>query len=307
MSDWLTVERGNAPLVLAFPHTGTDLPAEIEPRFVSAERARKDTDWWVDRLYAFAADLGATTVRTAISRSVIDVNRDPSGASLYPGQATTDLCPTTTFDGEPLYKAGDEPDGAEIEERKARWFMPYHDALAAEIARLHQVHGGVVLYDCHSIRSVIPRLFEGELPHFNIGTKDGTTCSPVLQARVEAACRSPSSFPGEGRGPVGKVEVVSGSANQVASSILDPGLRRGSTEGWTTVTNGRFKGGWTTRHYGDPARGVHAIQMELACRGYLDEPIGADPHPWPVPFDPVYARPMTDVLTQVLQACLQPL
>ncbi|MGN6270083.1 MAG: N-formylglutamate deformylase [Sphingomonas sp.] len=306
MSDWLTVIRSDAPLVLAVPHAGTDSPAEIESRLVSPELARKDADWWVDRLYAFAADMGATLVKTAISRSVIDVNRDPSGASLYPGQATTGLCPVTTFDGEPLYRPGEEPDEAEIAARKARWFAPYHAALAAELDRLHQAHGHVVLYDCHSIRSVIPRLFDGELPHFNIGTYNGTTCAPELEERVLHACSS-TSHPGKGRGPVGKAEATERGANQLQSSQLDPGLRRGRANGWTTVVNGRFKGGWTTRHYGRPAEGIHAIQMELACRGYMDESIGTDPQPWPVPFDPIYARPMTDVLRRVIEACLEPL
>ena len=268
MTDWLSTHRGDAPLVLAFPHTGTDIPADIEARFASPELARKDADWWIDRLYAFAADMGATMVRTRVSRSVIDVNRDPSGASLYPGQATTGLCPTETFDGEPLYRPGEEPDAADIDERKTRWFRPYHNALSAELDRLREVHGRVVLYDCHSIRSVIPRLFDGELPHFNIGTYNGTTCAPELQKRMEKACDA-SAF--------------------------------------SRVTNGRFKGGWTTRHYGRPAKDYHAIQMELACRGYLDEPIGPDPDPWPVPFDPDYARPMIAILTRVIQACLEPL
>jgi formiminoglutamase len=306
MTDWLTVHRGDAPLVLAFPHTGTEIPADIEARFVSPDLARRDADWWVDRLYTFAADMGATLVRTGISRSVIDVNRDPSGASLYPGQATTGLCPTETFDGEPLYRPGEEPDAAEIKARKLRWFAPYHDALSAELDRLHSAHGRVVLYDCHSIRSVIPRLFDGELPHFNIGTYNGTTCAPELEERVLHACLS-TSHPGEGQGPVGKAEATERHANQLQPSQLDPGLRRGGADGWDVVVNGRFKGGWTTRHYGRPAEGTHAIQMELACRGYLDEPIGRDPHPWPVPFDPEYARPMIAILTRVIQACLEPL
>jgi formiminoglutamase len=307
MTGWLTVSRGEAPLVLAFPHAGTDIPAEIESRLVSPDLARKDTDWWVDRLYAFAAGMGATLVKTAISRSVIDANRDPSGASLYPGQATTELCPTTTFDGEPLYRPGEEPDAEEIEDRKRRWFVPYHETLAAELDRLHAKHGRVILYDCHSIRSVIPRLFDGELPHFNIGTYDGTTCAPALQERVEAACRAPFSLPGEGGAPVGKADETERGASQLPSSMLGPGLSRGGAEGWTAVVNGRFKGGWTTRHYGRPTEGIHAIQMELACRGYLDEPVGPDPQPWPVPFDPSYARPMTDALRRIIQACLEPL
>ena len=279
MTDWLSVHRGNAPLVLALPHTGIEIPPEIEARFVSPELARKDADWWVDKLYGFAIEMGATIVRTGISRSVIDVNRDPTGRSLYPGQATTGLCPLTTFDGEPLYRGGEQPDEAEVETRTARWFMPYHDALAGELDRLHRAHGQVVLYDCHSIRSVIPRLFDGELPHFNIGTYDGTTCARALQARVETI---------------------------LAESFHETGPRP-SRNHWSYVVNGRFKGGWTTRHYGRPEHGIHAIQMELACRGYIDEPIGPDPVPWPVAFDPEYARPMTAILLRIIQACLEPL
>ena len=266
MTDWLQVHRGEAPLIVSFPHTGTDIPPEIEDRLVSSWLGRRDADWWVDRLYDFAADLGATTMRTTISRTVIDVNRDPSGASLYPGQATTELCPTTTFDGEPLYREGQAPDGAEIARRRTAYFEPYHRALSAELERLRAVHGKVVLYEAHSIRSHVPRLFEGELPNFNIGTNSGESCDPALTGAVEAAC---------------------------------------DASGFSRVTNGRFKGGWTTRHYGDPADGVHAIQMELACRGYMDEPADEPtPDNWPTPYDPNRAASMRGALRDVLQACL---
>jgi len=183
--DWLTVTRGDAPLVVSLPHTGTDIPAEYEDGLVSPWLARKDADWWIERLYDFAVGLGATVIRTTISRTVIDVNRDPSGVSLYPGQATTELCPTTTFDGEPLYAPGAEPNAEEIAERRTRFFDPYHVALRAEIERLRAQHANIVVYDCHSIRSVIPRLFEGTLPHFNIGTNGGTSCAPALRDAVE--------------------------------------------------------------------------------------------------------------------------
>ncbi len=265
MTDWLQVHRGDAPLVVSFPHTGTELPTAVAARLISPWLARKDADWWVDRLYDFAADLGATTIRTTISRTVIDVNRDPSGASLYPGQATTSLCPTTTFDGEPLYRAG-EPDEAEIAQRRAAYFDPYHAALRAELDRLRAAHGKVVLYEAHAIRSVIPRLFDGELPNFNIGTNSGASCAPALAAAVEAACDA-SDF------------------------------------SW--VTDGRFKGGWTTRHYGQPQAGVHAVQMELACRGYMDEPKGLlTSLTWPTPYDPDRAGPMRAALARILRACL---
>lgn len=266
MSGWLTVRRGSVPLVLSIPHAGTEIPAEMESRLVSPWLGRKDTDWWVDRLYDCANSSGTTIIRTSISRTVIDVNRYPSGASLYPGQATTELCPTTTFDGERLYQSGQEPDAAEIERRKDRWFMPYHEALSVELQRLLDEHGQVVLYDGHSIRSSVPRLFDGILPHFNIGTNDGASCSPELTAAVEAACETTS---------------------------------------FTRVTNGRFRGGFITRQYGQPAKGVHAIQMELACRSYLPETIGhVDETNWPPLFDNAHAASMTAALSQVLQACV---
>lgn len=266
MTDWLEVHRGDAPLVVSFPHTGTELPTFVAARLISPWLARKDADWWIEKLYDFAPSLGATTIRTAISRTVIDVNRDPSGASLYPGQATTGLCPTTTFDGEPLYRAG-EPDEPEIERRRAVYFDPYHAALRSELDRLRAIHGKVVLYEAHSIRSAIPRLFDGLLPNFNIGTNSGASCAPELTAAVEAACAA-SEF--------------------------------------SYVTNGRFKGGWTTRHYGRPQDGVHALQMELACRGYMDEPPGLlTSNTWPTPYDDARAAPMRAALTNVLTACLE--
>lgn len=265
-ADWLEVHRGDAPLIVSFPHTGTYLPADIEPRLVSPWLARKDADWWVHELYGFARDLGATMVRTRISRTVIDVNRDPSGASLYPGQATTELCPLTTFDGEPLYRDGQTPSADEIATRRRSWFLPYHEGLAAEIARLRSRFGTVVLYDAHSIRSRIPRLFEGELPHLNIGSNGGLTCAAELRAAVEEAC---------------------------------------ALSKFSHVVDGRFRGGWTTRHYGEPEAGVHAIQMELACRSYMDEPEGpASEGAWPAPYNPTRAAPIRAVLQDVLQASL---
>jgi len=259
--DWLRVHRGDAPLVIAFPHGGTDL-AGLDEQFVSPWHALLDTDWWIADLYAFAADLGATLVATDISRSVIDMNRDPSGASLYPGQATTELCPTTTFDGEPFYRFG-EPDEAEINRRLTLFHRPYHDTLAAELDRLQSVHGKVVLYDAHSIRSHVPRLFDGKLPQFNIGTNGGATSAPELETIVANIC---------------------------------------AASGHGYVVNGRFKGGWTTRHYGRPDNGIHAIQMELAQRGYMAEPAAITHANWPSPLNPNPAiRP---VLEQVIAAII---
>ena len=193
--DWLHVERGEAPLIVSLPHTGTEIPPDIEARLVSPWLARKDADWWVDRLYAFAAGLGATTIRTAISRTVIDVNRDPSGASLYPGQATTELCPTTTFDGEALYTGQARRRTRLRSPSASAYFDPYHAALAGEIARLRARHGAVVLYDAHSIRSRVPRLFDGVLPNFNIGTNGGASCDPRPDRRRRGEPAAPRASP----------------------------------------------------------------------------------------------------------------
>jgi N-formylglutamate deformylase len=265
LPSWLTVTRGTAPLLVSIPHTGIDL-AGLESRLVSPWLGRRDCDWWIDKLYDFAESVGATIVHTAISRTVIDVNRDPSGASLYPGQATTGLCPTETFDGDPLYREGEEPGPSEIDERREKYFVPYHAALQAEIDRLRTLHQKIVLYDCHSIRSVLPRLFEGTLPVFNLGTNDGRSADPALQAMV--------------------------------GQIL-------AETGETFVVNGRFKGGWITRHFGQPQNGVHALQMELSNRGYMREPEGKGaPDNWPVPYDADFAAPIRVTLKKMLGSAI---
>lgn len=264
--EWLAVHHGDAPLVVSFPHTGTDIPPRIEATLVSPWVARKDADHWVDVLYDFAHEAGATTVRTSLSRTVIDVNRDPSGASLYPGQTTTGLCPTETFAGERLYQPGGEPDAAQIERRRLAYFDPYHTALRAQLERLRAQWGRVVLYDAHSILSCVPRLFAGELPQFNIGTNDGASCDPALVATIENIC---------------------------------------DAAGASRVTNGRFRGGWITRHYGRPRDGIHAVQMELAMRGYLREPRELTERNWPAPLDPALASSLRLPLTDILDACMR--
>jgi formiminoglutamase len=268
MAEWLSLTRGTAPLLLALPHTGTLIPDECVGDFRSPWLARKDADWWIDIVYEIARHppINASIIRTKISRSIIDVNRDPTGASLYPGQATTELCPLTSFDGEPLYWAGREPDANMIARRTQTYFAPYHAALAGELARLRCLHGAVVLYDGHSIRSVIPRLFAGRLPAFNIGSNDGVTCAPELTAGIASLCEE---------------------------------------AGRSTIVNGRFKGGWTTRHYADPAQGVHCVQMELACRTYLREPVGpVTEATWPPRYDAEFAAPTRQILAKILESCI---
>lgn len=226
------VIRGEGPVVLGMPHVGTFLDDETKTALDDNGLAIADTDWHIDRLYDGLLD-GVTVVKATFHRYVIDANRDPSGVSLYPGQNTTGLCPTTDFEGRAIYRPGHEPAASEIARRLAAWHRPYHEALAAELARVKARWGVAVLYDCHSIRSRIPYLFDGRLPDFNIGTNGGTTCD----TRIETAVRD------------------------IAAEAA----------GYTSIVNGRFRGGWTTRHYGVPTAGVHAIQMELAQEAYMIE------------------------------------
>ena len=248
--------EGEGPVILGQPHGGIWLPDPLRARLNARGQGLDDTDWHIDRLYEGLLP-AATVVRARFSRYVIDANRDPGGASLYPGRNTTGLCPVTDFDGEPIWRDGQEPGPDEIAERRAAFHAPYHAALAAQIERVRARHGVAILYDCHSIRSEIPFLFEGTLPVLNIGTNGGATCAAAVEAAVVEPCRG---------------------------------------SGFETVVNGRFKGGWTTRHYGRPEAGVHAIQMEQAQRAYL----AAEAAPWA--FDADRAAPLRAVLTEILQS-----
>ena len=246
------VSRGDGPVVLAMPHTGTHLPEPIWGALNGTGRALTDTDWHVERLYDGLLE-GATVVRMCVHRYAVDANRDPSGASLYPGQATTDLVPLTDFDGRPIW--AEPPGPAEVEARRAAFHAPYHAVLSAELERARAAHGVAILHDCHSIRSRVPRLFEGELPVLNLGTDGGRSCAPALRAAAEEAC---------------------------------------AASGLPWVADGRFRGGWTTRHHGRPERGVHALQMEIAQRAYL----AREAPPWP--YDEALAADLRGTLARVL-------
>ncbi len=247
---------GDSPLVLSMPHSGTHIPPDIDENLNARGREQTDCDWRVEALYAPLADaLDASVVMTPFSRYVIDVNRDPSGVSLYPGQATTGLVPETDFDGAPLWRTDITSD--DIEDRKSKYFNPYHGHLQATIERVQARHGFAVLYDCHSIRSRVPRLFDGELPVLNLGTYGGRSCAPEIEA----------------------------AARQVVEAAP-----------FSHVVNGRFQGGWITRHYGDPDNHVHAVQMELAQSAYLAE----EAPPWML--DPAKADRLRQTLGAVLRA-----
>ena len=232
--DIVSLHRGRSPLIVSCPHDGSYIPDAMAARMTPRARLAPDTDWHIGRLYDFArGELGATLLVPSHSRYVVDLNRPPDGVALYPGRRETGLVPTIRFDGEPVYLDGREPDADEIRDRVDTYWRPYHEALAAEIARVHAEHGRVVLWEAHSIRSVVPMFFDGRLPDLNLGTADGASAGPGLTARLHA--------------------------------VLD-----GQSE-HSHVINGRFKGGYITRHYADPARGIEAVQLEMAQSCYMDE------------------------------------
>lgn len=255
-----TLTSGTAPLLVSFPHAGTEIPDDLAARMTPEALQRADVDWHLPRLYDFVHAMGASTIAARFARHVIDLNRPPEDTSLYPGQDVTGLLPLDTFRKEPLYRPGQAPNAAEAQQRRAIYWQPYHDALRGELDRLHAVHGCVVLWDAHSIASVMPRFFDGKLPDLNLGTADGRACAPALQAAAEAAMSAQAQF--------------------------------------THVSNGRFKGGHITRHYGDPGAGIHALQLEMCQSTYMSEA---------VPFDyrPELAARVRPLLQRMLQAVLQ--
>ena len=234
-----TLRRGSAPLLVSFPHVGTVIPAHEASRYTARALTVEDTDWFLDRLYAFAGDAGASMLVPKYSRYLIDLNRSSDNAPMYPGQNNTELCPTRHFSGDPIYCDGSAPDETEVQQRVQTYWQPYHDALRSELDRIRAVHGHVVLFDAHSIRSELPWLFEGRLPNLSIGTASGQSCAPSLREALTNVFAGQDEF----------------------SSVVD----------------GRFKGGHITRHYGEPARGVHAVQLEMTLRSYMQETM---PYVW---------------------------
>ncbi len=226
-------QPGETPVLLSIPHVGTAVPPDIAATMTDAALAVPDTDWHLDRLYHFAPALGIGYLKATCSRYVIDLNRDSAGSVLYPGANNTELCPLTSFDNQPLYKPGREPDAAEVERRVGAYWRPYHEQLRGELQALKDRFGVAVLFDAHAIRSVVPRFFDGQLTDFNLGTGGGPTAAPALVGRL---------------------------MNVLATSGR-----------YSSVLNGRFKGGFITRHYGNPDDNIHAVQLELSQRTYMDE------------------------------------
>jgi N-formylglutamate deformylase len=259
MAETFELHRGTAPLLVSVPHDGSEIPPEIASRMTDRARRAPDTDWHVARLYEVAHGLGASLLRPRYSRYVVDLNRPPDDTSLYPGQNTTGLCPAVQFTGEPVYRDGHAPDDAEIASRVETYWRPYHTALQEELHRLHTAHGRVVLWEGHTIRgSDLAFLFEGRLPDLNLGTANGASCAPALQRKLETVLASQAEYD------------------------------------W--VANGRFKGGYITRHYAAPDAGIDAVQLEMSQRLYMDE----DTFEW----DDARAQRAQSIIRTLLEAAI---
>lgn len=257
--DLFSLRRGRAPLLISVPHDGAYIPPPLAARMRPEARSAPDTDWWMAKLYGPIAEaLDASLIVPTHSRYVVDLNRPSDDVSLYPGQNTTGLCPTVRFSGEPIYLPGQAPDVAESSARIDAYWRPYHEALATELARLRAAHGRVLLWEGHSIASTLPFLFDGELPELNVGTVAGASCRPATGAALQQA------------------------------------LARQSRFSW--VFNGRFKGGYITRHYGHPDDGIEAVQLETAQRAYMAEPDG--------PFEPDRAAPLQQQIQRLIEVAL---
>ena len=231
--DSFQIHLGGSPLLISLPHDGSAIPEALQARMQPEARSAPDTDWHVSRLYDFAKSLGATILQPKYSRYVIDLNRPPDDVSLYPGQNTTGLCPMQQFSGEPVYVEGHWPTEHEVNSRIEQYWRPYHHALKTQIARLHFLHGRVLLWEAHSIKSQVPFLFDGVLPDSNVGTVDGASCKPKTQNTIE--------------------------------KILSEQTR------YSSVSNGRFKGGYITRNYCNLADNIETVQLELSQTTYMDE------------------------------------
>lgn len=259
-TDIYTLHRGTAPLLVSLPHDGSHIPQDLSARMTESARSAPDTDWHVSILYDFARELGASVIVPRHSRYVVDLNRPPDDTSLYPGQNTTGLCPAVQFSGEPVYLEGQAPTPEEVAQRVDIYWRPYHEALRAELDRLRAEHARVVLWEGHSIRgSDLPFLFDGRLPDLNLGTSSGASCAPPLQHRLESVLAAQDEY--------------------------------------DFVVNGRFKGGYITRHYGEPERGFDAVQLEISQRNYMDEDSFA--------YDAAKAAHLRKLILALLQAALR--
>jgi N-formylglutamate deformylase len=262
MKNSFHLQSGHTALLISMPHVGTSIPENLKPGMREVGLQMPDTDWHLPTLYDMAKELGVSVLAAEYSRYVIDLNRSPHDSNLYPGLNTTSLCPVDTFAEELIYREGMAPGPEEIQNRIINYWQPYQLQLQIELDRLRNMHGIAVLWDAHSIASQVPRFFKGKLPDFNFGTADGKSCDPSLQQALSDTMRDAAK-----------------------------------TSGYTHVFNGRFKGGFITRNYGQPAMGIHAVQLEMSQSIYMNE------HP-PFDYQPALAKNVQPLLRALLTTCL---
>ena len=228
-----TFHTGSVPLLISIPHAGVEVPSRIQRRFTAAGRDLPDTDWYVDQLYEFARDMGASIIKANFSRYVVDLNRSPDSQPLYESNVTSPVCPSLTFTGEAIYADGYAPEDSEVQRRVGEYWEPYHRRLSDELTRIKELHGRALLWDAHSIASEVPTLFDGLLPAFNFGTRDHASCPEHIARSLVQLVEADDVF--------------------------------------TAALNARFKGGYITLRHGRPDHGVYAVQLELAQRTYMNE------------------------------------
>ena len=262
MNEIYQFHSGNSPLIISMPHVGTTLPTEIANKLTPVAKQLPDVDWHLPILYDIAKDFDITVISAEYARYVIDLNRSPENTSLYPGQDVTGLCPIDTFSKQAIYLDGEQPDENEIQNRIKQYWQPYHKKLASELQRIHAIHGVAILWDAHSIASHVPRFFSGKLPDFNFGTADSSSCDITLQ--------------------------------EALASVMNNSIH---AKNYSHVINGRFKGGYITRHYGKPNINMHSVQLEMSQCIYMEE------NP-PYKYDADLAQKVKPILSNLFEICL---
>ena len=220
---------GETPLLVSMPHSGLALTPQVQSGLTEKALTLPDTDWHVPEVYSFLGELGVGRISANYSRYVIDLNRPLDDAPLYASK-TTGLFPSILFDESPVFKPACLPNKRHHQFCKENIWQPYHGKITEELECLKAKFGYAILFDAHSIAPETPMLFEGRLADFNFGNNNGEASSQKWL--------------------------------QAASGVVPDGT-------YSRVSNGRFKGGYITRSFGNPKKNIHAIQLELSQACYL--------------------------------------
>ena len=223
------------PIIVSVPHSGTDFPPELEHDFLTEMRIRADdTDWFVHQLYNFVPDMGISLIHSRYCRWVIDLNRDPESKPLYDdGRIITGLTPHSDFHGNEIYVSQDHyPNEEEINRRLALYYWPYYQKLEELLTERKAEFGQVLLWDAHSIRQFVPGIRKAHFPDLILGSNDRQSAK---QGLIDIAMHNLDGF------------------------------------GFDLKHNDPFKGGHITRYFGNPGENVHALQLEMVKKLYMDD------------------------------------